>query len=84
MIRKKQIILFGTFFLLLFHHLQCFWQADKPEVPVFDSHRAFQLLVKQCDFGPRNPGSQGYKHCLDYLVKTLTVLADKVEIQAFM
>ncbi|MCK4647256.1 MAG: DUF4910 domain-containing protein [Candidatus Aminicenantes bacterium] len=83
MAHKKQIILLGTIFLLLCYHLQCFGQADKPEVPVFDSHKAFQLLVKQCDFGPRNPGSQGYKRCLDYLVKTLTALADKVEIQTF-
>ena len=80
---KKQLILLVTFFFFLCHHLQCFGKPGKKNVPVFDSRRAFQLLVKQCEFGPRNPGSKGYRLCLDYLAKTLKGLADEVEIQTF-
>ncbi|MAJ43307.1 MAG: hypothetical protein CMF96_01000 [Candidatus Marinimicrobia bacterium] len=28
--------------------------------PYFDGERAFQYLLKQCDLGPRNPGSKGH------------------------
>ena len=40
-------------------------------VPRFDEDHAFSYLVAQCDFGPRNPGSDGYYACLDYLITEL-------------
>ena len=53
-------------------------------VPEFDQENAFQYLVKQCEFGPRNPGSNGYKECLVYLQKTLAGLADTILLQPFV
>ena len=50
-------------------------------VPKFDKGNAFRYLVEQCEFGPRNPGSNGYKQCLDYLQNTLVGFADTVLLQ---
>ncbi len=55
--------------------------ADK--VPKFDSGKAFAFLLKQCEIGPRNPGSQGQLKGRDYLVATLAQYADKVTTQPF-
>ena len=32
-------------------------------VPYFDSNKAFEYINKQCEFGPRYPGSEGYLFC---------------------
>ena len=53
-------------------------------VPNFDKVNAFQYLVEQCEFGPRNPGSNGYKQCLEYLQKTLSGFADTMLLQPFV
>ena len=52
-------------------------------VPEFSGERAFQHLEKQCSFGPRNPGSEGYKKCLKYLMQELQSTADTVWTQPF-
>ena len=53
-------------------------------VPKFDKGNAFRYLVEQCEFGPRNPNSIGYKQCLDYLQKTLAGFADTIFLQPFV
>ena len=53
-------------------------------VPPFDGARAMFFLEKQCEFGPRNPGSEGHRLCRDYLVEELKKHADVVQTQAFM
>ena len=53
-------------------------------VPKFDKDNAFRYLVEQCEFGPRNPNSNGYKQCLDYLKKTLAGFADTILLQPFV
>ena len=53
-------------------------------VPKFDKGNAFRYLVEQCEFGPRNPDSNGYKQCLDYLQKTLSGFADTILLQPFV
>ena len=53
-------------------------------VPNFDKGNAFRYLVEQCEFGPRNPDSNGYKQCLDYLQKTLAGFADTILLQPFV
>lgn len=52
-------------------------------IPVFDSKRAFQYLIAQTNFGPRNPGSVGHQRCLDYLTQELQQFADAVNQQKF-
>lgn len=53
-------------------------------VPNFDKGNAFRYLVEQCEFGPRNPGSNGYNQCLNYLQKTLSGFADTILLQPFV
>jgi hypothetical protein len=36
--------------------------------PQFDGAKAFALLKKQCDFGPRPVGSEAHKKTRDYLL----------------
>lgn len=52
-------------------------------IPVFSGERAFRYLVRQTEFGPRNPNSKGHKACLDYLAQTLRGVADEVQVQPF-
>ncbi|MEK7264356.1 MAG: M28 family peptidase [Bacteroidota bacterium] len=52
-------------------------------VPTFDGKQAFDYLTAQCNFGPRNPGSNGQKKCLQYLSSELTKFADTVILQPF-
>ncbi len=51
--------------------------------PKFDQDNAFLYLEKQCDFGPRVPGTDAHVNCKNYLVQTLQQYADKVTEQPF-
>jgi glutaminyl-peptide cyclotransferase len=59
-------------------------QPALPQPPGFDGQRAFDFLLKQVSFGPRNPGSMGHAACLSYLGKTLGMFADSVQLQEFV
>jgi len=58
----------------------CKWFIKKPQ---FDGDSAMRYLVKQCEFGPRNPGSKGHTECLAYLSKELEQVCDRVTFQQF-
>ncbi len=49
----------------------------------FDGEAAFRLLVRQCEFGPRPPGSAAHEEMCVWLVETLEACADEVAIQRF-
>lgn len=51
-------------------------------VPQFDHNRAFADLTRQCEFGPRAPGSQGHADCLAWLQQQLST-ADSLLVQRF-
>jgi glutaminyl-peptide cyclotransferase len=51
--------------------------------PLFDQERAYRDLVKQCEFGPRVPGTRAHAQCADWLVAQLKPLADSVVRQQF-
>ena len=53
------------------------------KIPSFSGEAAFTHLVNQCDFGPRNPGSDGHKNALKYFMEVMTPLADTVYTQSF-
>lgn len=53
-------------------------------IPEFSGARAFELLVKQTSFGPRNPESDGHRACLQFLLSSLAPLADEVRTQEFV
>jgi len=54
------------------------------QVPQFNKISAFNYLKKQCNFGPRNPGSEGHRECLRFLVKEFKQTADTVIKQPFI
>ena len=49
----------------------------------FDATRAYGYLVKQTQFGPRDPGSTGHEGCLKFLREELNKYADAVSTQPF-
>lgn len=49
----------------------------------FDGTRAFELLKKQCAFGPRYSGVQGHKDTVDFIQSELKPLADEVTTHTF-
>lgn len=49
----------------------------------FSGKAAFGWLEKQCEFGPRNPGSDGYNQCKDFFINNLITFADTVFTQPF-
>ncbi len=52
-------------------------------IPIFHGNDAFVYLVKQTEFGPRNPNSGGHEACLGFLSETLGESADRVRLQHF-
>ena len=58
-------------------------RRTRTKKPTFDGAQAFTYLVRQCNFGPRNPGSQGHEHCLAYLTETLQHYTLQVTHQRF-
>ena len=53
------------------------------KTPTFSGDNAFKHLVKQCSFGPRDPGSVGHRNTLNYYLETFKGLADTVFTQSF-
>lgn len=58
--------------------------APTVPAPAFSGARAFDFLLKQTSFGPRNPNSAGHRACLSYLSQTLQGLADSLALQTFL
>ena len=54
----------------------CFGQ----NAPPFDGTRAMSLLLKQCDFGPRYPGSAGHEQMKKFMQHFLQPLSDSLYI----
>ncbi len=73
---KKTIFLFITTCILL---LSCV----KKDLPTFNSERSFSYLKKQCDFGPRIPGSDAHEGCKEFIATTLDSLGAAVTLQEF-
>lgn len=51
--------------------------------PEFDAEAAYRNLEQQCEFGPRNPGSEGAQLCLEWFNNRLGELADEIWLQEF-
>ena len=47
----------------------------------FDAQRAFAALKKQCEFGPRPPGSAAHRETQNYLFTELQKYANSAELQ---
>ena len=66
------------YFIILFTFISC-----QNSVPDFQESNAYKLLVKQCEFGPRNPGSEGYYSCKAFIAEKLETFSDTVIYQDF-
>jgi len=64
--------------IILFTLISC-----QTTVPTFQEDNAYKLLLQQCDFGPRNPGSEGYESCKKMIIETMKSYADTVIYQDF-
>ncbi len=53
------------------------------QFPAFDGKKAYDYLLAQTNFGPRNPNSTGHQKCLIYLESELKKFADNVTLQRF-
>jgi len=49
----------------------------------FDAKRAFRDLARQCEFGPRVPGTKPHQQCAAWLTDQLRACADSVVRQVF-
>jgi hypothetical protein len=56
--------------------------SERP-IPVFDGERAFRDLERQCEFGPRVPGTEPHRKMEEWLLDRLTLYADKVYADTF-
>lgn len=52
--------------------------------PAFDGERAYEILKRQVDIGPRYPGVPGHDACRDMIISHLKPLADEVTVQHFV
>ena len=59
------------------------WLLYRDTKPDFNAERAFAEIVRQVEFGPRVPGSEGHRLTRLYLVETLQQYADQVGEQHF-
>jgi len=53
------------------------------QFPAFNGKNAYDYLLKQTNFGPRNPNSTGHQQCLQFLENELKKYAAKVTLQSF-
>ena len=49
-------------------------------IPTFNGDQAFEYIKKQCDFGPRYPGSLAHQQLSDYLYDYFILNSDSVSI----
>lgn len=71
----------------------CACKQDKPtsntpnaptvKVPAFEKDGAFEYVKKQCDFGPRVPGTEAHRKCKEWLVSELESFGATVHEQNF-
>lgn len=66
------------YFFIIFLLIGCSGETYK-----FNEENAFDYLLKQCDFGPRNPGSKGYFACREFIISELKKSTDHIILQDF-
>jgi len=55
--------------------------TSAPTAAGFDKDTAWQYLLKQCDYGPRVPGTKAHDDCGKYLQTELAKYCDEVHLQ---
>ena len=49
------------YIIIILFILACSLSEGEKNIPEFDGNIAYQYIIEQCDFGPRNPGSIGHQ-----------------------
>lgn len=86
---KKSIL---TLFTLMLCCMACKNKSSLPQAPAkdtetkmsevaFNADSAYQYVVRQCDFGPRTPGSDAHKQCGDYIASVFKSFGLEVQEQ---
>jgi glutaminyl-peptide cyclotransferase len=75
---STKTFLFSILLILLFLSLSIGGDIE------FNEQKSFNYLIKQTDFGPRNPGSIGHQECLDFLKTELENLGALIQLQPFL
>jgi len=75
---KRDIFLYSCFLPFLLYG------CTSSSQPKFDGERAFANLLEQCQFGPRNPGSEGHQKTRKYLLDKLQRHTNFVKTQDFV
>lgn len=57
---------------------------SRAQIPEFDESAAWEYLVAQVEFGPRVPGSDAHRACLDWMLEHLRKTADRVVPHSFV
>lgn len=78
-VRNRNLSLVGILALLL-TLTGCAAGTSRPK---FDAEKSFAELKKQCDFGPRPPGSEAHRKLKDYLVEQMKACSNRVAVQSF-
>jgi glutaminyl-peptide cyclotransferase len=73
--KKQGIMVFFVIFL--------FFTFCGRSIPQFNGENAFSYLQKQCEFGPRVPGSETAKQCLQFIKLELVKFTEHVVEQKF-
>ncbi|MBD3181290.1 M28 family peptidase [Candidatus Poribacteria bacterium] len=81
MMRKNPALIYTAVMGILIFAFSLFNAEAKP---VFDSEQAFKYLLKQCDFGPRPPGSEAHEKTCKYLISELKKSSREVVTQEFI
>ena len=71
------------YIIIILFILACSSSEGEKNIPEFDGNIAYQYIIDQCDFGPRNPGSTGHQQFANFLESYLLKNSDKVIIQDF-
>ena len=71
------------YIIIILFILACSSSEGEKNIPEFDGNIAYQYIIEQCDFGPRNPGSTGHQQFANFLENYLLKNSDKVIIQDF-
>ena len=91
---RKRSFVFIVFFISLYCGFFHIAAAQNPQgsqrllktdsrqpAAIFDAQRAFAILEKQCEFGPRPPGSIAHRHTQRYLFTELQKYTEHVTLQ---
>ncbi len=74
---------FGFCFILLSFLAACNKEPQSLTILPFDGQSAYNLLAKQCGFGPRVPDTPAHDSCRVFLVQELKKYADQTAEQTF-